>query len=281
MSTLAQKASYAAGEVAKVPAFVRRDLLVALSYRTAFLGDVVGLGTQVLLFYFVGQMVAEGSVPAYAGTQASYLEFVAIGISIGVFVQIGLLQVSVALRNEQLMGTLESIFVTPTSTTTIQLGSVAYDLVYVPIRTGLFLVITAVAFGLDFHAGGMLPSAVLLLLFVPFIWGLGLIGAAAVLAFRRGGGVTAVFGIVLTLGSGAYFPLDLLPGWARPLADGNPIAITVDAMRLALIGGQGWSSLGSDALVVAGASAVSMLVGLTCFKISLHYERARGTLGLY
>ncbi|HJU49012.1 MAG TPA: ABC transporter permease [Gaiellaceae bacterium] len=281
MSILAQKATFAAGEVAKVPAFIRRDLLVALSYRTAFVGDVVGLGTQVVLFYFVGQMVEAGSVPSYAGTQASYLEFVAIGIAVGVFVQVGLMQVSVALRNEQLMGTLESIFVTPTSTTTIQLGSVAYDLVYVPIRTGVFLVITALAFGLDFHASGLLPSVVMLLLFVPFIWGLGLIGAAAVLTFRRGGGVTAVFGIVLTLGSGAYFPLDLLPSWAEQLAEWNPIAITVDAMRLALIGGEGWSALGTDALIVAGAAAVSMLVGLTCFRISLRYERVRGTLGLY
>jgi ABC-2 type transport system permease protein len=235
----------------------------------------------VVLFYFVGQMVEAGSVPSYAGTQASYLEFVAIGIAVGVFVQIGLMQVSVALRNEQLMGTLESIFITPTSTTTIQLGSVAYDLVYVPIRTGVFLTVAALAFGLDFHASGLLPSVVMLLLFVPFIWGLGLIGAAAVLTFRRGGGITAVFGIVLTLGSGAYFPLDLLPSWAQQLAEWNPIAITVDAMRLALIGGEGWSALGTDALIVAGAAAVSMLVGLTCFRISLRYERVRGTLGLY
>jgi len=281
MSELAHRAGHAAAELAKVPAFVRRDFLVAVSYRTAFVGDLITLFTQVVLFYFVGKMVDSGSIPEYGGTQASYLEFVAIGIAVGVFVQLGLGHVSTVLRNEQLMGTLESIFVTPTSMTTIQLGSVAYDLVYVPIRTTLFLGVTAAVFGLDFHADGVLPSIVLLLAFVPFIWGLGLLGAAAVLTFRRAGGVVALIAVLLTLGSGAYFPTALLPGWAESLAAWNPIAITVEGMRNALIGGEGWSALGAEVVAVAAASAVSVLVGLLGFRLALRYERARGTLGLY
>ena len=43
-----------------------------------------------------------------------------------------------AFRNEQLMGTLEVLLMTPTTPATIQIGSVVYDLVYVPLRTGLF-----------------------------------------------------------------------------------------------------------------------------------------------
>ncbi len=104
------------------------------------------------------------------------------------------------------MGTLESIFVTPTSMTTIQLGSVAYDLVYVPVRTAIFLGVTSLAFGLDLHVSGLLPSTVLLLVFVPFVWGLGLVSAAAILTFRRGGGVTGLIGGLLTLGLRGVLP---------------------------------------------------------------------------
>ena len=39
------------------------------------------------------------------------------------------------------IGTHESLLVTPTSTKTMQLGSVLYDLIFIPIRTALFLVV--------------------------------------------------------------------------------------------------------------------------------------------
>lgn len=281
MTALAARATSVLQEAGKVPAFVRRDLLVALSYRTAFAGDLLVLLTQVVIFYFVGQMVESSSLPTYAGASSTYLEFVSIGIAVGVFVQLGLGQMARVLRTEQLTGTLESIFVTPTSLTTIQFGSVAYDLVYVPIRTAIFLGFTAVVFGLGFHLDGVLPALALLLVFVPFVWGLGLVGAASVLAFKRGTGVTAAIGAVLTLGSGAYFPLDLLPGWAQELARLNPVAVTLDGMRTALIGGEGWGSLHGDVLVVAGGAAAAIAIGVACFHAALRHERARGTLGLY
>ncbi len=52
-------------------------------------------------------------------------------------------------------------------------------------------------------------------------------------------------------------------------------------MRLALIGGEGWSSLEGDVAFLAVASGLSVALGLLCFRTALRYERARGTLGLY
>src|SRR5829696_5939428 len=112
-------------------------------------------------------------------------------------------------RAEQMMGTLESVLTTPTSPATVQLGSVVYDLIYIPIRTGLFLVLAAALFGLDFDASGVGAAAAVLLAFIPFVWGLGIITAAGALTIR-GSTAGVGFGVsVLTLVSGAYFPLDL------------------------------------------------------------------------
>jgi ABC-2 type transport system permease protein len=268
-------------ELAKVPAFVRRDMLVMISYRAAFVGDLLSLLTQVLLFYFVGEMVEPSSLPTYEGTTATYLEFVAIGIAVGVFVQVGLARIAAVMRAEQLMGTLESLLVTPTRATTLQLGSVAFDLVYVPLRTTVFLVVMVVAFGIDLHLDGLPASLLMLLVFIPFVWGLGLLGAAGILTFRRGGGVAGLAGTLLILASGAYFPVELLPGWLATLADANPIAVTIDGMRSALIGGGGWPSLGRDLLLIGTASCVSLVVGMTGFRWALRRERDRGTIGLY
>lgn len=155
-----------AAELRKIPAFVRRDFLVSWSYRLAFVSDVVGLIAGAALFYLIGLMVDPTKIPSYGGGRATYMEFVAVGIALGVFIQLGLARVATVLRNEQLTGTLECLLMTPTASSTIQLGSVAYDLVYVPIRTGIFLAIIAVAFGLDLDVGGIVPAGLALLLFI-------------------------------------------------------------------------------------------------------------------
>ena len=268
-------------ETAKLPAFARRDFLVAWSYRFAFFTDALALFLQALLFYFVGLLVDESKLPEYGGSPVSYMEFVAIGIALAAFVQIGLGRVSAAMRREQMIGTLESILVTPTSPSTIQLGSVVYDLIYVPLRTAIFLVLVAVGFGLDFNLGGILPAMLVVLFFIPFVWGLGLISAAGTLTFR--GGSTGVgFGITLmTLGSGAYFPLELLPDWVETVAKVNPMAIAINGMREPLLGTVDWAETLGHLIVLAPMSAVSLALGIFAFRLGLKRERRLGTLGLY
>ena len=281
MTALAARGSLLLEEAAKLPAFLRRDLLVALSYRVAFVADLLSLFTQALLFYFVGRMIQPSELPSFGGAQVDYLEFVAIGIAVSVFVQLGLGRVAAAFRAEQLMGTLESMLTTPTSPSTIQLGSVVFDLVYVPIRTACFLVVMALAFGIDLQVGGLLPAVVLLLVFIPFVWGLGVLGAAAILTFRRGGGLAGIVGTLLGLASGAYFPLTLFPDWAEALAEANPIAILLDGLRGLLLGGDGWGSILPDLALLAPVSAASLALGILAFRVALARERGRGTIGLY
>lgn len=268
-------------ELAKLSAFMRRDFLTAWSYRLTFFSDGVGLLAQALLFYFLGLLVDESRLPSFGGAPVSYLEFVAIGITISAFVALGLSRVAGAIRNEQLTGTLESLLMTPTSAATMQIGSVIYDLVYIPVRTGLFLLLVGVTFDLHFELGGIGPAAVILVTFIPFIWGLGLISAGGMLTFRSGGGLVGLAATALTLSSGAYFPLDLLPDWIEAVAVLNPLAVAVDGMREALLGGAGWSSVGSNAAVLVPASILSLAVGTIAFSLGLRRERRRGTLGIY
>ena len=84
------------------------------------------------------------------------------------------------------------------------------------------------------------PALVVLVVFIPFVWGLGVAAAGATLTFRRGSGAVGLVMTVLVLFSGAYYPLDLLPGWIAELAEINPITIAVDGMREPLLGGTGW-----------------------------------------
>jgi ABC-2 type transport system permease protein len=268
-------------EARKLGAFFRRDLLVAWSYKLAFVADAVSLVLQAVVFSFMGKLIDPGRLPSFGGRPASYMEFVAIGIALGAFVQLGLGRVAFAVRQEQLLGTLEALLMTPTQVTTIQLGSVVYDLFFVPLRTAVFLTVVAATFGLHFHAGGFLPATAILLVFIPFVWGLGVLSAAGMLTFRRGGGGVAFVGIGLTLGSGAYFPISVLPSWVQGIARANPITTAVNGMRDVLIGSEGWTHAGGVCLRLAPAAAVSLAIGFLAFRLALRRERLRGTLGLY
>ena len=121
----------------------------------------------------------------------------------------------------------------------------------------------------------------ILLGFLPFLWGLGLLSAGAILTFKRGNGVLMTGGTVLGLASGALFPLALLPVWVRTISQANPLAIAIGGTREALIGGTAWASVGTDLLELVPLALVALALGAVAFRLALRRERRLGTLGLY
>lgn len=269
------------GELAKLGAFVRRDFLVVLSYRLAFITDWLSLFFQIIIFGFVGKMVDTSTLSTAAGQPVSYVEFVAIGIAVTAFLQIGLGRVVAVIRNEQLIGTLESLLLTPTSVFTIQLGSAFYDLLYVPVRTAVFLGLVGLVYDVTFQFSHIGSAAGVLALFVPVIWGLGTISAAGILTFRRGSNIVG-FGVgVLTAASGAYFPVGLLPGWLQPVLRFNPVTITLDALRAIFLGGAAWHDVRGSVLLLLPMAVVALVAGALSFRLALRRELRRGTLSHY
>jgi ABC-2 type transport system permease protein len=271
----------AVAETAKLPAFIRRDWLIMLSYRAAFVADVVGIAIQAVLFAFIEQLVDPSTMPTYGGTRAGYLEFAVIGVVISLVTGLMLSRVATAVRQEQMIGTFEALLTTPTAPTTVQAGSVAFDLLFIPFRMAILLLAVALSFGLSFHWDGALPSAVALAGYVPFVWGLGLISGAAMVTFRRGAGLLAAGVGALGIASGAFFPLALLPDWLEGSAELNPVAIAMETVREALIGGAGWAALPGQAVMLVPMSLAALAAGVVAFRAALARERRNGTLGLY
>lgn len=268
-------------EVRKLPAFFRRDLLVTWSYRLSFFTDWINLFAQVIVFFFVSDLVDPDSIPSYQGEQASYMQFVMIGIAVTSFLQVSLARVTAAIRTEQLQGTLETLLVTPTAPATFQLGSALYEIAYVPIRVVLFLSISALMFGVSFTVTGVPETVAILVAFVPFVWGLGVASAAATVTFRRGISLVGAAASLLTITSGAYFPTEVFPPWLEEFARLNPVTLALQGVRDALIGGAGWAETLPVIAVLVPVSIVSLAGGIWAFRLALRRERRRGTLGLY
>jgi ABC-2 type transport system permease protein len=279
-ATTAERATLR-GEVAKLPAFARRDILVAWSYRLPFVTEWIGMFVQVIVFEFVGRLVNPEMIPSFGGSQATYMEFVAVGIVFSSFTGVALSRVYTVMRQEQLQGTLETLLVTPTSSTTIELGSVVYDLILVPVRVVIFFGLTTLFVGTDYYWSGLLTIIPILLLYIPFAWGLGIMAAAWTITFKRGTGVIGLITTFLTITSGAYFPLTVLPAWLQALAVLNPLAIALRGAREALLGGATFAEIAPYALALVPFAIVSIVGGTIAFRAALARERRRGSLGLY
>jgi ABC-2 type transport system permease protein len=283
VSTTPDKRAALLEEVRKLPAFFRRDLLVTWSYKLQFFTDWINLIGQVVVFYFVSGLVNPEAVPSYAGTQASYLQFVTIGIAVTSFLQVSLARVTTAIRNEQLQGTLETLLLTPTAPATFQLGSAMYEIAYVPVRVVLFLGFAAVVFGVHYTVSGLPEAVAVLVVFVPFVWGLGVVSAAATLTYRRGTAIVGAGASILTITSGAYFPVtafEKFPVLAW-LARHNPVTYALLAIREALLGGAGWGPTLIAISFLLPVAAITLGAGVWAFRAALRREQRRGTLGLY
>ena len=278
-STLRRRTGHLA-EIRKLGAFMRREWLVASSDRLAHISDVAAVGIGVVMFALVGRMVDPAVLPVIGGERTTYMEFAAVGIVLGAFIAVSMARVSRAIEDEQSRGTLESLLSTPTATSTIFLGSVIYDFVYVPLRTGAFLVVVVLMFGLDYRLEGALPAALYLLAFLPFVWGLGMASAAITLTFRRGAGLFTTAITLFTIGAGIYFPLAVLPDPASAIAPYNPIWIAATGMREAFLTGS-WGSLDPKILALPLFSLLTLTLGLLAIRYALRRERERGSLALY
>jgi ABC-2 type transport system permease protein len=268
-------------EATKIAAFLRRDWHVALSYPMASAFSVVSLVVQALLFALIGRLVDPGRLPVYGGTHATYAEFVAVGLVVGLVVALMLERVATVLRQEQLQGTLEALLLTPTALGTVQAGSAAFELLAVPLHAMVLLAVIALTFGLRLHLEGVLPAVAVLVAFVPFVWGLGLAGAGAILTFRRGAGLVGLAATAMGITAGAYFPISVLPGWLETIAAANPLGLALEGVRETLIGGAGWSAVDQRLAVLVPLSAAAMALGVFVFRLAVERERRLGTMGMY
>jgi ABC-type polysaccharide/polyol phosphate export permease len=268
-------------ELRKIPAFVRRDALIAWSYRTAFISEITGTFLQVGVFFFLSFLVDPTRMPRVGQTRADYMGFVAVGLSVALFYQIGVARLLSGVRNEQLMGTFEALLSTPTSPTTIQLGMVAYDLLRIPLRAGLLLGIAAGVFGVHLRWAGLGQALVLAFALLPFAWGMAAAMTALVVTVRQATGLIGFANYALLIGSGTYFPLEMFPQWlAVPLAL-NPLALALQGTRDALLGEMGWSETFRLAVLILPVAISTWAVGTMAFRYALQRERRAGTLGLY
>ncbi|MHA1857207.1 MAG: ABC transporter permease [Promethearchaeota archaeon] len=189
----------------------------------------------------------------------SWFDMAAPGI-VAVAVLVGISSIGTMFAFERSHGLLRRLDTTPVSRSTILLSGGAAQFIFSAIQVSILLACLPL-FGVQIASGAnwFLAFVIVMALSLTCI-GIGLILAGITRSEKAAGGIAWIFILPLQFLGGAFFPMEgLIPSLV-------PTSYAVNAIRLVLIYGIGWTSVWQDILIVLGFGAVFSIIGLIIFS---------------
>jgi ABC-2 type transport system permease protein len=214
-----------------------------------------------------------------AGT-GDYMGYIVVGTTIWMWQNIVLWNVGFSLRNEQLRGTLESNWLTPTGRFSYLLGSGVTQLFVMLV----FLIISALEFGLFFGVRLRGDAGLVLLVFlaaIPSIYGLGFAFASLVITAKEANAFVYLVRGAVMIFCGITYPISLLPGWMHAVAAWLPQTYIIHGMRAAILTEASFASLQSDLLHLLAFGLAWLFIGYALFNWMERRARQTGAIGQY
>ena len=276
----------AAADLRAFVAAVRKELRTVRRYPTLWLGLVFWPVLLPASYVLMGQAFS-GSDPraiaAFAersGT-AEIAGFVFVGYAMYMWLSSILWGPGTALRTEQMRGSLEAIFVTPTSRLVPLFAPPAAAL---PTLALTFVVMGAamwILFGIALPLDGVLRTLVVVAFALPALYAIGTLFAAGVLRFGEIGPIVQLVRGLFVLACGITFPVVMLPGWAQAVASVLPPTYIVQDIRAVLLRGLGLGDVAVDLAITVGLAAVFAALAIVTFRALERGARRDGMLGRY
>lgn len=263
--------------IGNVMSIVIRDARITFSYRTAFVLDLLYGLINLFLFYFISQALPDAGTGSL-GDAPDYFSFVAVGVTITMVVQAASSGLARRIREEQLTGTLEALFLQPVTSTQVALGLAGFPFLFAAVRLIVYLSAAVLLLGLDVSEANPLGVIVIVAASGGALVWVGIAIAALVILIRRAEALAPFITLGMGFAGGAFFPPEVLPQWLHPLTVLVPTRYAYDGAREALYAGTGW---GGEALVLVGATVVGVPAALALFRWSLDRARRTGSLGGY
>jgi len=266
-------------------AVVRKEWLIFIRYPSwiisLFIWPIIFPLGYILTARALSGVDGSGLAQFQANTGLSdYVGYIAIGTTIWMWQNVVLWNVGFSLRNEQLRGTLESNWLSPTWRFAYLLGS-SFPQMFAML---LFLTISALEyiflFGVNFQ-GSLWLALLVILAAVPSVYGLGFAFASLVITAKEANAfVFLVRGIVMIF-CGITFPISLLPGWMQPVTNWLPQTYIIHAMRSATLSNAGLSALSHDLQMLLFFGLFWLVAGYILFNLMERRARRTGAIGQY
>src|SRR5215216_5943203 len=209
-----------------------------------------------------------------------FIGYIVIGSTVWMWQNVVLWDVGFALRNEQMRGTLESNWLSPTWRFTYLLGHSGPQLVSML----MFFTITALEFGLMFSVrlnGSVWMILLMVLAAIPSIYGLGFAFASLVITVKEANAFVFLIRGLVMIFCGITFPISLLPGWMQSIAKWLPQTYLIHGMRAAAFSNAGITELLPDLIPLLLFGTFWLIVGYSTFLWMERRARRTGAIGQY
>jgi ABC-2 type transport system permease protein len=212
---------------------------------------------------------------------ASVAGFIFVGFAMYMWLSILLWNAGTSLRQEQVRGTLEAVFLTPASRLVLLFGPPLAHLYTI----GLSFIVMAVGlrlmFGVELGVDAALRAIVVIVIAVPAMYAVSSLFASAVMRYGEVAPAVQVVRGTLVLLSGVSFPLVMLPEWAQAVASVAPTTYIVDDVRRVLLGGAGLGSIARDLVMTAVLTVLLTTLAVVVYRWNERAARRSGMLGRY
>src|SRR5215208_868805 len=209
-----------------------------------------------------------------------FIGFIIIGTTVWMWQNIVLWDIGFALRNEQMRGTLESNWLSPTWRFSYLLGHTGPQIV----SMFMFISITALEFGLLFHVrlnGSVWMILRMMLAAIPSIYGLGFAFASLVITVKEANAFVFLIRGLVMIFCGITFPISLLPDWMQSIAEWLPQTFLIHGMRAAAFSNAGIPELLPDLIPLLAFGMFWLIVVYFTFLWMELRARRTGAIGQY
>jgi len=242
---------------------------------------IVFAAMPILLGRAAGGEAAEVNFQRNTGT-ANYPAFMLIGSSTFLIVSFAFWLVGYWIRFEQETGTLEAIYLTPTSRVWNAAGIALYSAIRSLISGSLAYLIGSLIFGVNPFQGQLLLALAFILVGLVPLFGMTLIFGALVMKVKEANSLVNLMQWTVSLLMGVFFPVAVFPPLMRLLALAFPPTWMVNGVRSALLGvGYFFNEWYLDLAVLWGFLLIAPLLGMWVFSGMERNIRRREGVGEY
>jgi len=260
---------------------VIRGFYVWISYKTQVVFTVLGWLLPVFSYYFIGVMYKNAVAPSLAAYGGSYVSFMVVGVAFQGYVSSAFTTLSSRIRNEQLMGTLEYVLMSPTRLSSFLFYNAAWAFLLNSLNAGLILGVGVFLLGVSFSHADLAAAALALLLAILSNMGLGMASAGVIMVTKQGDPISFLFTAISNLLSGVFFPISVLPSWLRTVSYLLPLTWSLEAIRYALLDGYSIVRLSWYLEVLSIFTLITVPLGLLAFSIGFRVARKEGSISQY
>lgn len=265
----------------KAWAFIRRDFLIEASYKSAFVMSLAGIFLSALTFFFIARLFGKAAAPYLEEYGGDYFPFVLIGIAFSTFLGAGLGTTASVIRQEQMLGTLEVMLITPTRASAIAVYLSLWSFVYSSFNILVYLLMGKLVFGLAFSISRPWLVLVILILSILTFSSIGIISASFILIFKRGNPINWIISSSFELLGGIYYPIAILPEPLRGISNLLPVTHSLKVLRGVLLADYSFQQVRTEIAVLLVFCMVLFPLAIAAFEFALKRAKKDGSLGQY